>query len=142
MLCGLSETEDFHEIFSLDSDGSYKDFFTLSSVKLIIKEGSFSKSNPDICDNDTKTVINQKNDADDAVNGSTYRPMLANTADVVKILIGFSISTLRSKSKLSNEAENDQTSTVHLYKKCPFISSIDAAQNKSNLSNYDRIHSL
>ena len=79
MLCGLSETEDFHEIFSLDSDGSYKNFFTLSSVKLIIKEGSFSKSNPDICDNDTKTVINQKNDADDAVNGSTYRPVLDNS---------------------------------------------------------------
>ena len=83
----------------------------------------------------TQNCDKSKNDADDAVNGSTYRPVLDNTADVVKILIGFSVSTLRSKSKLSNEAENDQTSTVHLYKKRPFISSIDAARNESNRIN-------
>ena len=30
LLCGLSEAEDFHELFTLDSDGSDNDFLSLS----------------------------------------------------------------------------------------------------------------
>ena len=135
LLCGLSETEDFDELFSSDSDGSEEDLFTPSTVELIIDEESFSESDLDICENDTMTVTNQKDDADDATDDSTQPPALDSIADVVEIMIDFPTSTLRSTSE-SNEAESDPTSTPHKHKKRSLISSIDAALNENN---YDRI---
>ena len=44
----------------------------LQLIKLIIDKERFSESDPDICDNDTKTVTNQKNDANESVDGSTH----------------------------------------------------------------------